>query len=323
MDNSDWSRLRDRWDCAAAVIGNKPTVKTLIRKPHLPFLLPVGMPIAITGEAGNGKTELYRALTGDRGPVGRSAEPEQLRALIRTEGRRIRATFTVIPGQESTNAGYATRGVFGAHAAPKGIIHVVSAGHARTWEGPASESIEDSILRKIRDANQEVSRMKEEGVRGEGNRERLQELEKLSQRPLDWHLREHFKASEASGFRSLCQSHISKSWNGAWLTGASWMIVAVTKCDLWFNYAQEVRSHYLPGEGDPGGSFAAELRGFWAGAGSWGLKKLAVLPVASYPSAYKFGRSGGILPVLEKDMTDRFVDHFRNVVGEFCAGESV
>jgi hypothetical protein len=214
-------------------------------------------PVAVTGEAGSGKTVLYDALvqairTGDRDST-RSPASEKHRAVFRSGSRRAQASVVVVPGQASEEREHGLSVTMDGTASPRGIIHVVCWGHNRVWQASGQRAVEEALRAEYPGVDQESVR--------------------------HWHLRK-----EVEDFRDLCERIIEQRA----ARRLRWMIIAVTKCDLYWDRIEAARDYYIPG-GIPGGThyeseFCALLRDL-AAKTSIGL---AALPMSSRLIRHQF-----------------------------------
>ncbi|WP_405189449.1 hypothetical protein OG473_01260 [Streptomyces anulatus] len=209
-----WENTRSRWESVRhAVDGGGPGAGAAATALHGRLGLSVN-PIAVTGEAGAGKTVLYDALTqairtGDS-DSSRSPDIEKHATVLRSGNRRTRAAVTVIPGQLSTQRERALQDTMRGDASPHGIVHVVCWGHNRIWQRGSQRDVQEALA-----ADGAVD---QEAVR-------------------NWHLRK-----ETADFRLLVDAII----DGQLAKRLRWLIVAVSKCDLYWDRLDEARGHFLP-----------------------------------------------------------------------------
>ncbi|MEU8598432.1 hypothetical protein ACH475_03290 [Streptomyces globisporus] len=247
-----WENTRSRWESVRhAVDGGGPGAAVGAATLHGRLGLSVN-PIAVTGEAGAGKSVLYDALTqsirtGD-GDSSRSPDIEKHATVLRSGSRRTRAAVTVIPGQLSTQRERALHDTMRGAASPQGIVHVVCWGHNRIWQRGAQRDVHDALA-----ADGVVD---QEAVRG-------------------WHLRK-----EAADFRLLVDAII----DGQLATRLRWLVVVVSKTDLFWDRLDEARDHYIPGPPRRESPFAALLRDL---ENETSLR-LSVLPMASRLIRHQF-----------------------------------
>ncbi|GAA0685526.1 hypothetical protein GCM10010193_44280 [Kitasatospora atroaurantiaca] len=251
--SDNWTSIRSRWESIRqAVDGTLPS-------PGMGAALGAGRlglsvnPVAITGEPGAGKSVLYDALTqairtGDRDSR-RSPDSEKHRTAFRSGSRRSQASVVVIPGQASEERERALAATMGGTASPHGIIHVVCWGHNRTWQRSGQRDIEEALRREHPDVDRESVRA--------------------------WHLRK-----EADDFRDLCERIIEKRA----AKRLRWMIVAVSKCDLYWDRIDQARDHYIPGETGNESEFCTQLRDL---ADETSID-IAVLPMSSRLIRHQF-----------------------------------
>ncbi|MFD8441223.1 hypothetical protein ACFV11_01260 [Streptomyces globisporus] len=247
-----WENTRSRWESVRhAVDGGGPGAAVGAATLHGRLGLSVN-PIAVTGEAGAGKSVLYDALTqsirtGD-GDSSRSPDIEKHATVLRSGSRRTRAAVTVIPGQLSTQRERALHDTMRGAASPQGIVHVVCWGHNRIWQRGAQRDVHDALA-----ADGVVD---QEAVRG-------------------WHLRK-----EAADFRLLVDAII----DGQLATRLRWLVVVVSKTDLFWDRLDEARDHSIPGPPRRESPFAALLRDL---ENETSLR-LSVLPMASRLIRHQF-----------------------------------
>ncbi len=324
-----WTNVGKRWDSAEKAAENERPKRAFIRKSvfssFLTRVLGSQMPIVITGERGAGKTELYRALTGDLASrrEGMSAGREDLRAALHTGSQKIRSTFVVVPGQDSDPHGGMLQELFSSTRAPSGVIHVVSARYDRIWGAREVSVVEDALSNEQAMRKAEIENLSATDGKlssSFADLDRLATLKELQAKSLMWHLREHNKRQELQRFRLLCRDCLRPAW-GRPAAGRrpTWLIIAVTKFDLWHDDRESVKGYYVPGQQEDESAFCGELRDLVSDLGGAAtLERLAVLPVASYPQPYALSTSFEKNATLSESETDSLVNHFRNVVGEFC-----
>ncbi|WP_089117575.1 hypothetical protein [Streptomyces sp. SS07] len=272
-----WENTRSRWESVRhAVDGGGPGAAVGAATLHGRLGLSVN-PIAVTGEAGAGKSVLYDALTqsirtGD-GDSSRSPDIEKHATVLRSGSRRTRAAVTVIPGQLSTQRERALDDTMRGAASPQGIVHVVCWGHNRIWQRGAQRDVHDALT-----ADGVVD---QEAVRG-------------------WHLRK-----EAADFRLLVDAII----DGQLATRLRWLAVVVSKTDLYWDRLDEARDHYIPGPPGRESAFAALLRDL---ENETSLR-LSVLPMASRLIRHQFLPG---LPARTSQLDDTQIGALRTHLGQ-------
>lgn len=329
-----WARVRGRWDEAVHAISSGEHAQARVRSSPLrrlsTRLLGPQLTIALNGQRGGGKTELFRDLTGTlpNRPRGVSHKPETLRGRFEFNGDASRTTFLTIPGQWMRPYGTARRDVYSGNRVPRAVIHIVSAGYDEIWDGGRAV-VEDRI---VNERDQRLARIAVlEAELGSvdapttatdvARREELDELRRQQARPLMWHLREHNRVEEHEHFARFRES-LGSLWTGEDALGKPiWLIIAVAKCDLWWSERDEVRSYYLPDGGDRhGGSrFTRELRALVDRLGHARAERLAVVPVATRLEPYQTTHCGVTWPDLDETWAKNSVNHLRNLVGVFNA----
>ncbi|MEV7909858.1 MULTISPECIES: hypothetical protein [Streptomyces] len=272
-----WENTRSRWESVRHAVdgggpGPGPGVATLNGRLGLSV-----NPIAVTGEAGAGKTVLYDALTqsirtGDSDST-RSPDIEKHATVLRSGNRRTRAAITVIPGQLSTQRQRALHDTMRGEASPHGIVHVVCWGHNKIWQRASQRDVHEALA-----ADGDVD---QEAVR-------------------NWHRRK-----EAADFRLLVDAII----DGQLAKRLRWLIVAVSKTDLYWDRLDEARDHYIPGRSRRESPFAALMRDL---ENETSLR-LSVLPMASRLIRHQFLPG---LPVQTSQLDDAQIGALRTHFGQ-------
>lgn len=250
--SDEWDSLRSRWENTRQAVDDAllPSGGAALGRGRISLSM---NPVAVTGEAGAGKTVLYDALvqgirTGDRDST-RSRDREEHRAVFASGSRRSQASVEIIPGQESKARDLAKAATMEGTASPHGIIHVACWGHNRVWQLGEQRAIDDTLRAELPAVDLEAVRA--------------------------WHLRK-----ELTGFQHLCEEIIE----GRVATRLRWLIVAVTKCDLYWDRIDEARDYYLPGGSRNESEFAATLRELVASTSI----EVAVLPMSSRLIRHQF-----------------------------------
>jgi len=235
----------------------------------------------------------------------------------------------VVPGQDSPTHTDVLDRLFAPKSVPMGIIHVVSAGYDWVWETNNRELIADRFESEAKGRAIAVaefaSRVEKAGPPASEDVRLLAKLQELQGQSPSWHLRTEFQKSEFERFRTLCQDHLQSTWGEANGGKQIWLIIAVSKSDLWYDDRETLKSYYIPSAtGDGDSPFSAELRELVSVVGASRLSRIAVLPVASYPRHYRFSRYfGEQRPVLDAQQTESLLNNFRNMVGEFCGNRKI
>jgi hypothetical protein len=177
---------------------------------------------------------------------------------------------------------------------PKGVIHVVSWGYDWIWEN-------------------RYRRAKVAYLQGTGKEVNLQTL------------RRENLCEELEYFNSICDL-LKSSW--AMRPPGVWLIIAVTKCDLFWPKMEAARRYYLPTkDSDTTTPFRSALSKLVANLHQGGLRRLAVLPVSSLLAPFNFSEAtdfnfkSSILadPSLEDIQRQALVNSFQMAIGGFNA----
>lgn len=296
-----WQDLNGRWkDSIRAAETGQLDPEARLRQ--LFWKLPLTyQPIVITGQRGAGKSVIYDALTdhiSDRyRPKGQSKTVDDWRVKTGT-GRRRRSSVTVIPGQiDWEDQEQLFNQAFRTGDGPTGVIHVVSWGYDWVWGSSERRVIAQQML---------------------GTGKKRLNLAALRRQNLSEELRY---------FNTICEM-LKTAWAPPRRPGA-WMIVAVTKCDLYWPRLEAARRYYLPtDDSDDVTPFRSALAGLVRTLHYGGLRRLAVLPVSSLDKPYDFSeatpdfrfpfpiRAGSSLGDTQRQA---LVNRLQRTVGEFNA----
>lgn len=215
--NLSWAEVLNQWGDARGA-ADKPGSGLQTAKMKDMRKLSLFRPkisIAMTGSPGTGKSVLYDALAGSTGgpytPPGVSTHLEPHRVVLTGEQRHIRANLWVIPGQPSEERREAEEIAFGSNSKTTGVIHVVCWGRNQIWQQGRKDTIKDQI--------------RASGL--EPDQENVFKLE------MD---------EELENFQRIC-TRLKDAWRNR---SDVWLIVAVTKCDLFWRNLPDARDYYAP-----------------------------------------------------------------------------
>ena len=297
----DWSDVRDRWESAVEAARSEHSAREF-RMKRLGWLanwwstlVRDTVPVPITGTGGAGKSVLYDALTdatAARGYTlpGPTDDVAGMNTLITGPGGKVKASFEVTVGQSVwANAG-TFQEVFEGDAPPSGLIHVVSFGYNKAWEGDTATQLELNFQDQAM-------------VYGPDRRVRRYRLA---------FQREENRYRELEGFKNV-RAQLRARWGSS---GRHWLILAVTKSDLYWRRLAAARDYYIPGGWRTDSPFARELRGVVADMD--GRIDIAVLPVASCGEAFSINGRPGWPSQLTDSQRDALTDNLRLTIGEFC-----
>ncbi|MCB9170537.1 MAG: 50S ribosome-binding GTPase [Flavobacteriales bacterium] len=206
--------------------------------------------IAFTGLPGVGKTVLFDCLTGpglrSTYQPPKTASAEEDTGTINAKRRRM--ALTVVPGQSASTTRMDTlEHLFDVEKPVEGVIHVVSHGYIEVRNLAARETLVASGLKSIAD------------------------------------LRAHYLAQEIEDIKDLC--HRMRRCHQDQKRRPCWLIVAVTKADLFPHEMSIVRPYYSP---ENTSAFSGVLDQFQRQVGednfSW-----SALPVAGHPQDFEWG----------------------------------
>ena len=282
-----WLHVKDRWS-ESVTAANDQLIdgSTDLHQQRIQFIQAT-VPIAVTGMRGAGKSVIYDALVGRIGERYQSKESKKVerhRVKIAQASSKIRARLAVVPGQASRPRNAALSRMFLDGHYTHGVVHVVNWGFPRVWDEDAC----GQILKWLR-------------FRG-----RSTDLGGI---------REKLLTEELDDFQRTCR--LMKS---AWMGKAAefWLIIAVTKCDLYWPSVEAAGKYYIPGS-DPNSDspFAKELRSLIEHVER---PRLAVLPVSCLSESYEFNGQFLAEPGhLDNKWRAALLSQLRNTLGEFNA----
>jgi hypothetical protein len=284
-----WNAVQARWDAAVVAADHAMTTPAVRLKPVFPLSLRRStVPVAITGQRGNGKSVLYDGLLGKISTTyvlpARSDDAESYRVILDNGDSRTRCGIVVVPGQESRQRRDALDRMFRGGAFPTGVIHVVSFGHDKVWDAEDLRAIGEDLRATTPDF-------------GVGT------------------IRKQHIVDEMTDFESMC-SLLRSAWERE---SRVWLIIAVAKTDLYWPLLDSARRYYLPQDGVAVSPFTRELRTLVERVGYDKFTDLAVLPVSCYPSRHEFDPTLPLqAPTRDFQQATALINQFRTVLGEFC-----
>ncbi|MEU3645456.1 hypothetical protein AB0E59_18890 [Lentzea sp. NPDC034063] len=248
----DWNAVRAGWESARnAVEAALPTTDDARLKQG-----GIGLavrPVAVTGTPGTGKSVLYGALTGEvrsgSADSKRSPDIEEHHTTFASGGDWKTAKFAVLQGQDSKGRTIKLEEMIEGTNSPHGIVHVTCWGHNRIWESIGERAVD----RTLRAEDPSFGR---EDVRA-------------------WHIEK-----ETDAFSDLC-TRLFDTGNASRL---KWLIVAVSKADLYWERISEARDHYIPHDPDKESEFCTLLRDLTSVRDI----QVAVLPMSSRIISHQF-----------------------------------
>jgi hypothetical protein len=285
-----WMRVKYRWSNSVSAANDLSSDSSANLSQQRIQLLSATAPIAVTGMRGAGKSAMYAGLAevsykAEESPKDERHKIKIVRANVKGVGRKIRARLAVVPGQaDSGPRQKALKRIFEDGSYPVGVVHVVNWGFAEVWDSGGRQQILSYL----------------------GYRKKPQNLESVC---------EYLRVQELDDFRRT-RDLLQSAWAGK---GAeTWLIIAVAKCDLYWQQIDDAELYYIPGS-DPAqdGDFAKMLRSF---VDQVKVLKLAVLPVSSIPGPFAFSDQVRAEP---EKFDDRWraalLNQLRDTLGEFNA----
>jgi len=249
-----WDQVRGTWLEAESAVEIPRDWRDLDSGARRLWLLRGSSPIAITGMPGAGKTVLFDALMNridtEYVAPGKSSTGERHRVLLRTPQQRTRASVIVVPGQISEERNTLLAKIFADGNSPAGVIHVVCWGFNEAWSGSSDGLVE--------------------------------ELQPSSDRDVDELLRLR-RVAELKDFRDLRLRLTHRSVQRK----LKWMIILVTKSDLFWSDIGATRDYYIPRAPGAVEPFGEELRRLTSDHGGF-PERLAIIPFSSLPDNHSF-----------------------------------
>jgi hypothetical protein len=250
-----WDEARDVWGTVAATVEHHRQWMIPSLRARRLWLRRANVPVVVTGLAGTGKTVLRDALLGRSGGLDyrteRSADWERDRVLFRAKAASARVGLLVVPGQDSTERERAIEAAAGGRNAPVGWVHVVSWGYHEIWRGEVDKGLAELDWEPGRSGNDTV--------------------------------RAYFLQREIDDFRDVCDL-IKRP---AVQDRLEWLVIAVAKCDLFWDRLDEARDHYLPSAAGPVTGFHDELNGLTAGDRRV-PPQIMVVPFSGSPQSHRY-----------------------------------
>ncbi|MEU5884923.1 hypothetical protein [Spirillospora sp. NPDC047279] len=277
-----WNDVREGWLAAEGVVRDSaPPPATSVKQMRRLSLFRTTAPLTVTGYRGAGKSTLYDALEGRVSlgyrPPGKSLGAETHRTVFKTGRKKIRAESWVLPGQPGEERNEALGRVMGDGNYPVGVVHAVSWGYnsVRADELPHLEDrlIADGRPRTIA------------SVRDLNLKEELQDFKDISRR-------------------------LVRAWSRR---DKVWLIIVVTKSDLFWDDRRKAMEYYLPGEG-AGSAFSRHLDDFADTLGD-ALERVLILPFSCFPEPYKIFHDEAPSQFVNREQ-DALFNNFLSVMGK-------
>jgi hypothetical protein len=208
--------------------------------------------------SGAGKSVISKMLQGLVGQqyekTEQSEDIERRKVKITNDGKTLRAKIYVLPGdRDSQRRQEWVEQLFKHGSYPAGVVHVVDWGMAEIWDSGGRQE----LLNTLSERNEPTDLT--------GIRDFLRTIREL----------EDFRRT-------------SRLLKNAWADRGDevWLVIAVTKCDLYWPQISDVRRYYIPGNQPTADTpFARELRTLIE---QTQLAKLAVLPISCVSDPFDF-----------------------------------
>lgn len=199
--------------------------------------------IAITGASGAGKTELFRYLTGEAVPYGSSTNSDESYQKYKKFAKNL--ALITIPGQTSKERHELTSYIFGGGARLDGVIHMFSYGFNEIWpkEQPAfMRNLKNKTLLTVRSKN---------------------------------------LTNEFGDLKDTLEHLSSKIFDYDKELRPKWMLILVSKVDLYWNDIDSARGYYHPQDAcKKHPTLKEHLKKFIANYAEKANMEVVVLPIA-------------------------------------------
>jgi hypothetical protein len=212
-----YSALVVTWPEALQRIGAGSHSELIMKRKRLAFH---GVPIAVAGNPGSGKTQLWSRLTTRSPPGGMSLATDD-GYMVLPHKRAI--ALTTIPGQLSRIRFFTMDEIFSAKTRLKGVVFMTSFGFDHIW--PLNADVVASNLQHL---------------------------------TLD-ELRERNMREELSNFQEVCNRIVQKHLVAPTDHAPDWLLVVVNKLDLYWDDRIGAEHYYFSDAGSPFTQVAQEL----------------------------------------------------------------
>ncbi|GAA4587779.1 hypothetical protein GCM10023194_37700 [Planotetraspora phitsanulokensis] len=288
-----WDDVRAGWDRAVdAVVQQPPDSVTVRSAPLMSRLRAPDAAVMLAGAGGSGKSCMVKALTrhdpSGADPPRRSEEAELHRLDVTTPRGTRRIHLHVPPGQASYERDVELDRLLSDGFYPSGVVYTVAFGYDRFWEKEAIE-----FAAQTREAGGRI------------------DLAALRRRKL---------GDENRTFARVCRL-LGNAWHRS--DGPVWLILAVTKTDLYWDRIGEARDHYIPGGAESSDADIAKLSHQFtdileALTSQVGKQKLRVdvVPFSCMLENYAFGTELTARPKMDQADSRSLSRHFLSVLGE-------
>jgi hypothetical protein len=240
------------------------------------FFLGKKSSIAVTGMAGVGKTVLFDHLGGEAYKLGYKPpgkSEEEESGKVSAKGKRI--GFRIIPGDSASPRRESIDGLFLGKKPVDGVIHVVANGYIETRKRVARTALVEDF--------------------------KLDTLQKYREFHLNEELKDLHETCEL--IRQSCKKHRKPTW----------LLVAVTKADLFYAKIEEAEEYYSP---EGAGDFSRRIKLLQSQVGSDNLRWDA-RPACAWLDDFEW--NGETQPsTLKLDARDHYIASFAGQLERYC-----
>lgn len=326
-----WQAVEQRWQTAAESIADAPASDLQVREMRWFDRRKLSGTIAVTGDRGAGKSTLRDGLLNRIGqnytPPVKSLVAEPHRVTMKRDAEKERVSLIVVPGQASTDRSDALARLFDARLgyAPSGLIHVVCWGHntvapeerrtiRQATEAEGRQFDLDSVLHWNRQSELDEFRRVCEVVRGVwGRNPSMWLVIAVAQCHLYWNNLDaaadyYLPSRPIKQIRPVQSMRPARPIRRPRRIRATRPIRRIQRIRLSEPAPPRVESE-----------FRQELRDLVEGMRDRGRTRVAILPVSSYPAAYRFdSRLLPVRPALTPGESRNLMGTFHATLGEFC-----
>ena len=283
-----WRRVERTWSDSVTAANGGLADKSFTTKRLRASLRRSTGPVVVTGMSGAGKTVIFKMLQGLIGSrykkTEKSEDTEHRKIKIANIGNSVRARVYVLPGDPYSGQRQRWVGRLFKHGNyPAGVVHVVNWGMAEMWDHGGRQEVLNTL----------------HGRNGPTN---------LSS------VRDEIRTNLELGDFRRTSNLLKSAWNER--GDEVWLVIAVTKCDLYWPQISDVRRYYVPGANPAHDTDFARLTRTLLEQVQY--PKFAVLPISCVSDPFDF--SDGIYAAsgnFDNNWRAALIGRMLKTIGEF------